>query len=198
MRRPMVAVALGLAILAQGCTGGDEEPRGTGPAIRSVDCPADIATVVLTEVECGFLTVPEDRSDPDSPTIDVFYMRAQPAGRAVGEPYFSFGYEMAQVPSYASISPPGSDAQGNGPELVLMDQRGVGHSTPSLACPEIDAIQPALLEATPDAQRAFLDAVAECRQRLAGTGADLSAYTTQAAADDAEDLRRLLGIPDGT
>ncbi len=195
MRRPMVAVALGLAILAQGCTGGDEEPEGTGPAIRSVDCPADIATVVLTEVECGFLTVPEDRSDPDSRTIDIFYMRVQPAGRAVGEPYFSFGYEMAQVPSYASISPPGSDAQGNGPELVLMDQRGVGHSTPSLACPEVDAIRPALLAVTSDGQRAFLDAVSECRRRLASTGVDLSAYTTQAAADDAEDLRRLLEIP---
>jgi pimeloyl-ACP methyl ester carboxylesterase len=194
MRRPMVAVAFGLAILAQGCTGGGEDPKGTGPAIRGVDCPADIAKVVLTEVECGFLTVQEDRSEPDSRTIDIFYMRVQPAGRAVGEPYFSFGYEMAQVPSYASLSTPGSDAQGNGPELVLMDQRGVGHSTPSLACPEVDAIQPALLAVTSDGQRAFLDAVTECRGRLAST-VDLSAYTTQAAADDAEDLRRLLEIP---
>lgn len=195
MRRPMVAVALGLAIVAQGCTGGDEGSEGSGATIRNVDCPGDITPVVLTEIECGFLTVPEDRSDPGSRTIDVFYMRVQPAGRAVGEPYFSFGYELAQVPSYASISPPGSDDQGNGPEFVLMDQRGVGHSTPSLACPEIDAIRPALLEATSDAQGAFLDAVAECRQRLAGTGVDLSAYTTEAAADDAEDLRRLLEIP---
>lgn len=194
MRRPLVAAALGLAILAQGCTGSDE-PGGAEPSIRSVDCPVEIAMVVLTEIECGYLTVPEDRSDPDPRTIDVFYLRVQPAGRAVGEPYFSFGYELAQVPSYASISPPGSDAQGNGRELVLMDQRGVGHSTPSLACPEIEVIEAELLASTSDARLAFLDAVAECRQRLAGTGVDLSAYTTQAAADDAEDLRRLLEIP---
>lgn len=194
MRSPLVAVALGLAILAQACTRGDEEPEGSHPSNRTVDCPFDISTVVLTEIECGYLTVPEDRSDPASRTIDVFYVRVQPPGRAEGEPYFSFGYEMAQVPSYASISPPGSDKQGNGPELVLMDQRGVGHSTPSLACPEVEAIQAELLASTSDARRAFLDAVAECRQRLSGSGVDLSAYTTQAAADDAEDLRRLLEI----
>jgi pimeloyl-ACP methyl ester carboxylesterase len=146
-------------------------------------------------MECGFLTVPEDRSDPQSRAIDVFYLRAQPAGRVEGPPYFSFGYELAQVPSYASVVTPGVDADGNGPELVLMDQRGVGHSMPSLSCPEVEAIAPALLSSPSSDHELFLDAVGACHERLTSEGIDLSAYTTQTAADDAEDLRRLLGIP---
>ncbi len=193
-RRSLVAVACALAISATACTG-DDERRSAGPSIRTVDCPADIAAVVLTELTCGFLRVPEDRSDPDSRTIDVFFLHAQPAGRVEGDPYFSFGYEMAQVPSYASITTPGADDRGNGPELVLMDQRGVGHSTPSLACPEVEAVAADLLSDPAGARRVFLEAVGDCRERLATAGVEPSAYTTEAVADDAEDLRRLLEIP---
>jgi pimeloyl-ACP methyl ester carboxylesterase len=192
--RPSLALVALLATLAAACTG-DGEASGER-SNRAVQCPEDIASVVLTEVECGFLTVPEDRANPESRTIDVFYIRVQPPGRTVGQPYFSFGYELAQVPSYASISrPPGRDDEGNGPELVLMDQRGVGHSTPSLACPEVEAIASDLLSSTDEARESFLQAVEECRDRLLAEGVDLSAYTTEAAADDAEDLRRLLEIP---
>lgn len=194
MQRSLLAMIAVLACLAGACTGGEQRSSSAQPTIRSINCPNEIAAVVLTEIECGYLTVPEDRSDPGSRAIDVFYLRVQPAGRAVGEPYFSFGYEIAQVPSYASISPPGSDAEGNGPELVLMDQRGVGHSTPSLACPEVESIAPQLVATSSDIQDPFLSAVGECHARLTGSGIDLSAYTTEAAADDAEDLRRLLGI----
>ena len=192
MRRALVASIAALVGVATACTGDANTRADNEPSIRTTDCPNEIAAVVLTELECGYLTVPEDRSDPGSRSIDVFYMRVQPAGRVVGEPYFSFGYEMAQVPSYASISPPGSSAQGNGPELILMDQRGVGHSAPSLACPEVEAVAPELVATSSDDREPFLDAVTECHRRLAGSGIDLSAYTTQAAADDADDLRRLL------
>lgn len=193
LRRTLAFIA-SLAMLASACTGSGS--AAAEPSIRRAECSEDIAAVVLTDVECGFLTVPEDRANPESRTIDVFYMRVQPPGRTVGQPYFSFGYELAQVPSYASISrPPGRDDQGNGPELVLMDQRGVGHSTPSLACPEVEAIASDLLSANDEARESFLRAVNECHNRLVSEGIDLSAYTTEAAADDAEDLRRLLEIP---
>jgi pimeloyl-ACP methyl ester carboxylesterase len=195
MRRALVALIAALVGVATACTGDASTRTDFEPSIRTINCPNEIAAVVLTELECGYLTVPEDRSDPGSRSIDVFYMRVEPAGRVVGEPYFSFGYEMAQVPSYASISPPGSSAQGNGPELILMDQRGVGHSAPSLACPEVEAVAPELVASSSDDREPFLDAVAECHRRLAGSGIDLSAYTTQEAADDADDLRRLLQIP---
>ena len=195
MQRPTVVLVAALASLMQACIGGEDPPVGIEPSIRTIECPTEIAAVVLTEIECGYLTVPEDRSDPESPSIDVFYLRVQPAGRPEGEPYFSFGYEMAQVPSYASISPPGSDTHGNGPELVLMDQRGVGHSSPSLACPEVEAVASELAEVPSNVHAPFLDAVSECHERLTRSGIDLSAYTTEAAADDAEDLRRLLEIP---
>src|SRR5512134_3811349 len=128
VRRAVAVAAFVVALGAAACdVGGEGQPE---PSLRWVDCPADIASVVLTELRCGYVTVPEDRSDPDSGTIDVFFLRAQPPGTVEGDPYFSFGYELAQIPSYASIVTPGADEQGNGPELVLMDQRGVGHSRP--------------------------------------------------------------------
>ena len=164
MRRALVALIAALVGVATACTGDANTRADTERSIRTTDCPNEIAAVVLTELECGYLTVPEDRSDPGSRSIDVFYMRVQPAGRAVGEPYFSFGYEMAQVPSYASISPPGSSAQGKGPELILMDQRGVGHSAPSLACPEVEAVAPELVASSSDDRKPFLDAVTECHR----------------------------------
>jgi pimeloyl-ACP methyl ester carboxylesterase len=37
------------------------------------------------------------------------------------------------------------------------------------------------------------DAAARCREQLTKQGVDLSAYSTQASADDLEDLRRVLG-----
>ena len=191
-----IAVAFStLAIVASGCTGDAASPAlSAQPAVRTVACPAEIAAVVLTEMTCGYLTVPEDRSDTNSATVDVFFLRVKPAGEIEGLPYFSYGYELAQIPSYASVSPPSGDPSGNGPELVLMDQRGAGHSTPSLACPEVDAASPDLLAGASASRAAFLDAIGSCHDRLTAGGVDLSAYTIAAAADDAEDLRQLFGI----
>lgn len=81
--------------------------------------------------------------------------------------------------------------------LILMDQRGSGLSRPRLDCPEEKALLISLLQHPLAAEeegaqwRALLQ---QCYARLTAAGIAIEAYTTTAAADDAEAIRRLLGI----
>jgi pimeloyl-ACP methyl ester carboxylesterase len=64
-----------------------------------------------------------------------------------------------------------------GRDLILLDQRGVGHSRPALDCAPIDDPASGLA----------------CRNRLTARGIDLSAYTTQENAADVAELGPALG-----
>ena len=79
----------------------------------------------------------------------------------------------------------------------LIDPRGIGHSEPSLDCPEVVAAGPALagLRLRDAARRTTtLAAVKACHDRLVGQRIDLDAYGLAANAEDLEDLRTTLGI----
>lgn len=189
--RELVSSVVLVGLILAGCT--SEAPRA--PRARQVACPTDVELVVLTPHDCGYLVVPEDRADPGGPTIELFYLHVEPAGGAIEpDPIVSIGYELAQEPHYASIV---SVGQGSGREFYLLDQRGTGHSRPSLACPEVDELAPDLMAmAHTDAAGAFRDAVEACRARLEAAGVHLDAYTVDAAAADLEDLRRALRVPE--
>ncbi|MEM7096108.1 MAG: alpha/beta fold hydrolase [Actinomycetota bacterium] len=80
-------------------------------------------------------------------------------------------------------------------DLVLFDQRGVGGSTPKLACPGVDALWPRERSAGPDrvADAQVLSAYQTCADDLRSAGIDLNDFNTTAVAADVELLRRLLG-----
>jgi len=83
-------------------------------------------------------------------------------------------------------------------DLVLFDQRGVGESEPSLACPEVRTarLEVETKSADPEeARRALVASAASCAARLRGAGIDLSSYNTAESARDLADLRRLMGLP---
>jgi pimeloyl-ACP methyl ester carboxylesterase len=77
-------------------------------------------------------------------------------------------------------------------DFVLVDQRGVGASRPSLDCPEVLA---ALVgaEDSEAARAAVPSAYAACRDRLTAAGVELSAFDTQNDADDIDMVREALG-----
>lgn len=76
-------------------------------------------------------------------------------------------------------------------DLIVIDQRGVGASDPTLACPELPALE---TQATAAADvEAKLDALGECRDRLAGNGVDLDAFHHLANAADVDVVRQALG-----
>lgn len=187
-----VFAVLSLAGLVAGCTA-TKEAVYPAPRVRPIPCPPDLELVLLAPHDCGFLTVPEDRSDPAGSAIRLFYLHVEPAeGNPEPEPIASVGYEIAQAPSYGSIV---GIAQNSSRDFYLLDQRGTAHSEPSLACPEVEERAADLIaEPLPSAEEIFANAVGACRERLVSQGVEPAAYTLAAAADDLDDLRRALDI----
>jgi pimeloyl-ACP methyl ester carboxylesterase len=194
MRRPGLTAFLWTAVLlSASCTGSsDTEFR---PTFRGTPCPEDVTSVVLTPVTCGFLTVLEDRSEPAGGSIRLFVSRIQPpGGNPAPDPVLTLGIDLGDTPDYAGFAP---GAQRYNRELILVDQRGTGHSEPTLACPEVDRLGERLVGARlsdAEARADLRSAVQACHGRLTGEGIDLSAYNLGVIAADLEDVRRGLGI----
>ena len=164
------------------------------PRFDATPCPDDVTSDVVSELSCGYLTVLEDRAKPDGRTIQIFVIRLEPpGGTTTPDPVISLG-ALATQDGYGSMA---SAGQRTHRVSYLIDPRGVGHSRPSLDCPEVVAAGPALagLRLRDPARRAMLlDAVRACRDRLVGQGIDPAAYDLAANAGDIEDLRLALGF----
>ena len=81
--------------------------------------------------------------------------------------------------------------------MILMDQRGVGHSQPALDCPEAAQFCARSVGLRYDAastSRLLVDAASACRQRLGKAGIEFGAYNPIDNAADFADLRVVLKI----
>jgi len=74
-------------------------------------------------------------------------------------------------------------------DVILLDQRGVGMSSPNTACPEGTPPPPAAFETEAGFHEALMDLARACADHWRGQGLDVAAFTTAASADDLEDLR---------
>jgi hypothetical protein len=151
------------------------------------------------DVTCGYLTVPEDRSQPDgreirlhvavftsesgNPAPDpIVYLEGGPGGEPLETLVFTF--EDFFAPYLAER------------DVIIFDQRGTGLSEPSLACPElVDASIEYLDDVLSDEEEAeiYLTAMSACRERLATDGINFTAYNSRENAADLNDLRIALG-----
>jgi pimeloyl-ACP methyl ester carboxylesterase len=165
------------------------------PSFATAACPADVAEQLVLQATCGFETVLEDRTKPAGRTIQVFVIRIDPpGGTTTGDPILVLG-PMGNLDDYGSKANAG---QRTHRVEYLVDARGIGHSSPTLDCPEVTAAAPTLAGlrlSDPARQSADLTAVRACHDRLTAQGIDLSAYDVAANAADLEDLRTTLGIP---
>ncbi len=151
------------------------------------------------DVECGWLTVPEDHAKPDGKTIKLAVARFKSdAANPAPDPIV-----------YLEGGPGGSPLHGTalqfdtlfGPlaakrDVILFDQRGTGYSQPDLSCPEAKQMALDTLDQnlTPD-QSAQLStqAAQQCHDRLVKDGVNLAAYNSAQNAADVEALRQALG-----
>ncbi|HRQ42316.1 MAG TPA: alpha/beta fold hydrolase [Chloroflexota bacterium] len=152
------------------------------------------------DVTCGWLTVPEDRSDPanentirlhvaifasdnPNPAPDpIVYLEGGPGGDALEVVPLIF--ELRFAPYLANHA------------LIMFDQRGTGYSEPSLACPEYTDLSYELIEqdiSPEEAGQQSIETLLACRDRLADEGVNLAAYNSAASAADLHDLRLALG-----
>jgi pimeloyl-ACP methyl ester carboxylesterase len=165
-------------------------PPPATPTFQTASCPFKPAAGVVEgkDVRCGYLTVPEDHSRPQGPTIRL----------AVAIFKFAYASSASDPVVYLDGGPGYPSLASRGPtltkdihtsillgdrDLILLDQRGVGNSQPSLDCPEFTTM----------ADATFLQQVRACHDRLVRFGINLNAYNTIQNADDVHDLVRALG-----
>jgi pimeloyl-ACP methyl ester carboxylesterase len=181
------------------------EPGIFQPAACRFVLPEDVRQG--QEVDCGNLTVTEQRSQAQGSTgrhiqlaVAIFHppggaSRPDPIVFLSGGPGASiletmrYQYEWLTGPAFAA-----------GRDLIVFDQRGVGTSQPALDCPGYDRLVIDLLDRNWQGQivnedqitALMLDELSACRNTLAAI-ADLTAYNSAASAADVNDLRLALG-----
>jgi pimeloyl-ACP methyl ester carboxylesterase len=206
MRPANIHVALVALCSVVACARAPSGHQPSGPAggasFQSTTCPQpNIAGFPDLDfpsgVQCGYLTVLENRAKPDGRRIRIFVMRA-PAVSATPRPdpivYLSGGPGGAGSFEVAFMVKHGLNADR---EVIFVDQRGTHRSDPLLACPEwerflYDSVSvPFAAESTTARDSA---AIQTCRDRLAATSVDLAAYNSTENAADIADLRAALGI----
>jgi pimeloyl-ACP methyl ester carboxylesterase len=208
-----MAVVAVLALVATGCGGGDlaalgghvvrQDPGAAGagalPAAdvepvptflsqRTTPCPFPAQAAHGLAVECSELVVPmrRDRPDPRTVTLAVARVRSpSPTPRPDPVVYLEGGpggSAISSIDFWTSPPAPFLDHR----DLILVDQRGTGYSSPRLTCEQL----------TDDVYGAAAVRVTEeCVRMLHNEGVDLDAFDTTESAADLYDLRRALQIP---
>lgn len=160
-------------------------------SLRGIECPENVRA---DKVSCSIATLPRD-VDARAPGATVEIMVALVDNgdpNNVGPVVFLQG-----GPGVGSITQAGSFV-GAAHDLLFVDQRGTGYSTPKLTCPEIDVLWEAEYSADPavrlhDDNVLLNAAYVDCGQRLAAEGIDFNQFNTRSAAVDIELLRQLFG-----
>ena len=182
----------------------EEEPAATteapaeGIALESAACAFQPPDAV--DVECGWVTVPQNWDDPSDPdtirlhvatftndqtpadAVPVVYLEGGPGGDALGLIAFTF----------ADLFGPIAD---NHP-VIVFTQRGSALTEVDLECEEVIDAELQILESAPDAdaeEALTVAAMSECAERLQAEGADLGSYHSVASANDADAIRAALG-----
>ncbi len=150
--------------------------------------------------ECGWLVVPENRSDPDdTDTIRLHVAVFRSAVDAKAPDAMLYLHGGPGGPAIADMVPRVEtflEALAGDRDVVVFDQRGTGFSRPELSCPEVvDAQLEVVAAATgpEDAEATMTAAYAACRNRLIAAGVDLTAYNDAESAADVAALREALG-----
>lgn len=148
------------------------------------------------KIDCGVLTVPENRAVADSQLIrlPVVIFRSRAAVPASDPVIFLTGGpgNSALTGQRSGKSNPFLEAR----DQVVMEPRGARLSQPHLDCPNINALKGEIAAGRARGAAAgsrFVRAAEQCRALLVAAGADLNGYTSVEAADDLEDLRVALG-----
>jgi pimeloyl-ACP methyl ester carboxylesterase len=153
----------------------------TNQASRFLSAPCAFDPPAGARIECGWLTVPEDRSAAGRQTIRLHVAIYKSRSRPVPDPIlWLVGGPGGRANIFASklferVVQPYIGKR----DFIVLDIRGTGYSEPALDCPNPSG---------PAAEWA-----PACRERLDSI-ADLNCYNSAAVAADLDDLRRALGI----
>ncbi len=167
------------------------------PLFEKGACPFD--TPVDSDVDCGYLIVPEDRTGDPSHTIrlavaiyhsnsknpqpdPVLFLQGGPGAEAVQLSADAYEYLVAPFLSKR--------------DFITFDQRGTGLSEPVLNCDELKKVYSqdihGLIPAT-TRDLVYSNAFLSCNGLMKAQGVKLNAYTTIESAADIKDILNVLG-----
>jgi pimeloyl-ACP methyl ester carboxylesterase len=208
---PLPGLLLALGILLGAC--GPSQPaftptpeptprptRAHTSAFEPADC--QFPTPVDAVVDCGYLVVPEDRSQdgsggaaqtirlhvaifpsssPDPEPDPLIYLHGGPGAGVLQEIAFWYSEPFQHIVDQR--------------DFIVFDQRGAGYSRPNLGCLDNTL---AFYESLAEDQRLGLEEweathADACYNSLIAMGISLPGYTSAASAADIEDLRVALG-----
>ena len=150
------------------------------------------------KVECGYLVVPENHSQPDGRTIRLHVaIFSTESDNPAPDPIVYLSGGPGQSPlKIAQVAFEGFTPFLANRDLILLDQRGVGYSEPALDCHEFQELTYRTAQQNlPLDEIATLAAEAAdlCRDRWLRQAVSLPAYTSAQSAADLNDLRLALG-----
>jgi pimeloyl-ACP methyl ester carboxylesterase len=175
-------------------------PAEFGAAWQSVPCDTfDVVPDFASLMDCGYVTVPENRAAGGNATIQLAVVRVPTDAEIAGSPVIlgtggpgsnglASAANSAFFQSHADIL---ADR-----DWVFFSQRGTKYAQPYLACPEYDAVpfEAALNNVSDEDRRASqLEAMQTCYDAFVAEGIDLSAYNTTENAADIVDIKQALG-----
>jgi len=159
--------------------------------LDKVDCPDGVGG---DRVQCLTATLPRDISNPRRNQTVELMLALVDNGDPVGAGPVVF---LQGGPGVGSVRQASSFA-GNAHDVLFVDQRGTGFSSPNLDCSELDDVWEAQYHNDPevrleDREATLIDAYSRCAERLDAEGVALEDFNTLAAATDFELIRLLLG-----
>jgi pimeloyl-ACP methyl ester carboxylesterase len=157
-------------------------------------------------VDCGDLTVPEDRRQPDGRTVRLhvaIFRSISP--HPAPDPLIYLGGEAGA--NHLALSDTLMREIGHRVlaqrDFIVFNLRGSAYSDPELGCPGFDSFLAHINGASSSTKEPLfsreeretetIEFLLDCRRALAARGIDLAMYDTAASAADANDLRAALG-----
>ena len=183
MRSPFPALAISLAAIVTAPVASGQQPLGR---YETTECFQQIRVMAANNsLECGWLTLPEVRSNPNGPTVRLAVVRlrvknptAPPLVYLHGGPGGA-GAIVPAAPNWYSAWSAGVR------DVIRFDQRAVGISEPKL-CVGVE-------RDTGRTQAAWNANATACIADMKAKGHDPVGYSTVVQADDVRELRLALG-----
>ncbi|WP_343954339.1 alpha/beta hydrolase [Nonomuraea longicatena] len=105
-------------------------PAVQAPAAPAITWGACKDLPASKDLECGTLTAPLDHTEPDGKTIDLAVLRVKATGDRLGSVVFNFGGPGGPAVEALAVAYPGYAELRKRYDLVAIDPRGVGRSSP--------------------------------------------------------------------
>lgn len=145
--------------------------------------------------ELGKLSVRENRKGKSNRLIELVFVRLKSTAAQPGAPIVWLaggpgvpGIVMARVPVYFSLFNRLREVA----DVILLDQRGVGLSSPNLQCPAVGVPSDAF-ENEEKWLRTYTQNSRDCIEHWRKQGVGFAGYTNDANADDVDELRQAIG-----